>query len=256
MTCHDARDLFSALVDETLGADERGAFDAHLATCADCRRELQRFKDTVALLRAVEPARAPAGFVDRVLAAARPVPWPRRLLRSTSPRGSSRRPVWSRVRRWRPRRRAASRRRLRRHAPSFRHRVRSLRPRARRRKRTGSQRSTRRRGRTTTSRKRRRRRPPETKRSSAPPVSRTPPGISWDRRRKAVRRLRRNPRSSASSRPHRRRPSASREPTRRAPDASSRRLPSRGSTRKRGGPRPARRRRRRSRPPTSRVGWR
>src|SRR5439155_22565576 len=81
MTCHDARDLFSALVDETLGADERGAFDAHLATCADCRRELQRFKDTVALLRAVEPARAPAGFVDRVLAAARPVPWPRRLLR-------------------------------------------------------------------------------------------------------------------------------------------------------------------------------
>src|SRR2546425_7534312 len=82
MTCHDARDLFPALVDEALGADERGALDAHLATCADCRRELQRFKDTVALLRAVEPARAPAGFVDRVLAAARPVPWPRRLLRS------------------------------------------------------------------------------------------------------------------------------------------------------------------------------
>jgi hypothetical protein len=39
-------------------------------------------RDTVALLRAVEPARAPAGFVDRVLGAARPVPWPRRLLRA------------------------------------------------------------------------------------------------------------------------------------------------------------------------------
>ena len=82
MTCHEARELFSVLVDEVLGADERGALDAHLATCADCGRELQRFRDTVALLRAVEPARAPAGFVDRVLEAARPTPWPRRWLRA------------------------------------------------------------------------------------------------------------------------------------------------------------------------------
>ena len=82
MTCHDARELFSVLVDEVLGADERGALDAHLATCADCGRELQRFRDTVALLRAVEPARAPAGFVDRVLEAARPTPWPQRWLRA------------------------------------------------------------------------------------------------------------------------------------------------------------------------------
>jgi len=82
MTCHDARELFSVLVDEVLGADERGALDAHLETCADCRRELQRFRDTVGLLRAVEPARAPAGFVDRVLEAARPTPWPRRWLRA------------------------------------------------------------------------------------------------------------------------------------------------------------------------------
>jgi cytoskeletal protein RodZ len=81
MTCHDAREQFSALVDDALDADGRTALDAHLATCADCRRELQRFRDTVSLVRAVAPVRAPAGFVDRVLEAARPVSWPRRLLR-------------------------------------------------------------------------------------------------------------------------------------------------------------------------------
>jgi hypothetical protein len=82
MTCHDARELFSALVDEALSARERGDLDAHLAGCAECRRELERFQSTVSLLHRVEPARAPAGFVDRVLAGARPAPWYRRLLRA------------------------------------------------------------------------------------------------------------------------------------------------------------------------------
>lgn len=82
MTCHDARELFSALVDDALSAAERGDLDAHLAGCAECRRELERFQSTVSLLHRVEPARAPAGFVDRVLAAARPVPWHRRLVRT------------------------------------------------------------------------------------------------------------------------------------------------------------------------------
>ena len=82
MTCHDAREQLSALIDDALGAEERSAVEAHLATCAECRRELERLRGTVALLRAVEPVRAPAGFVDRVLGAARPVPWPRRLVRA------------------------------------------------------------------------------------------------------------------------------------------------------------------------------
>ncbi len=82
MTCHDARDLFSALADDALTAPERAELDAHLAGCADCRHELARFRATVSLLRAVEPARAPAGFVDRVVAAARPTPWHRRLARA------------------------------------------------------------------------------------------------------------------------------------------------------------------------------
>jgi Putative zinc-finger len=82
MTCSEARELLSAVVDDALDASERDRLDAHLATCADCRREQERVRDTVALLHAVEPARAPVGFVDRVLGAARPVPWPRRLLRA------------------------------------------------------------------------------------------------------------------------------------------------------------------------------
>ena len=82
MICHDCRGLFSALVDDALDAAERTALDNHVAGCVECRRELARFRATVALLRVVEPQRAPAGFVDRVLAAARPEPWHRRLLRA------------------------------------------------------------------------------------------------------------------------------------------------------------------------------
>ena len=82
MTCDEARELFSALLDEALGPEERGAVDAHVATCVDCRRELGLLRNTVALLRRVEPARAPAGFVDRVRAAARPLPRWRRVVRA------------------------------------------------------------------------------------------------------------------------------------------------------------------------------
>ena len=81
MTCHEAREQFTALVDDALRADERATLDAHLAACAECRRELTSFQRAVTLVRAIEPARAPAGFVDRVVAAAQPRPWPARLAR-------------------------------------------------------------------------------------------------------------------------------------------------------------------------------
>ena len=81
MTCSETRDLFSGLADDALTRAERTALDAHLAGCADCRRELAGLLRTVKLVRAIDPAHAPAGFVDRVLAAARPEPWPRRLAR-------------------------------------------------------------------------------------------------------------------------------------------------------------------------------
>ncbi|MBI1737285.1 MAG: zf-HC2 domain-containing protein [Candidatus Rokubacteria bacterium] len=79
MTCADARERFSDLVDDRLAAADRITLDAHLGGCAACRRELKRFRATVALVRSIEPARAPAGFVDRVTAAARPRPWWRRV---------------------------------------------------------------------------------------------------------------------------------------------------------------------------------
>jgi hypothetical protein len=80
MTCHDARESLSAYLDEALSADERRLVEAHLAGCPECARELERLRGTVALLHRVEPAHAPAGFVDRVVEAARPRPWYRRLL--------------------------------------------------------------------------------------------------------------------------------------------------------------------------------
>src|SRR5262249_49133855 len=79
VTCADARDTRSALVDDALVPAERAAVETHLATCADCRRELERLRATVALLQGMERPRAPVGFVDRVVAAVRPEPWPRRL---------------------------------------------------------------------------------------------------------------------------------------------------------------------------------
>ena len=81
MTCSDARDMFSLLADDALTPLERAALDAHLADCAECRRELAGFERTVKLVRAIDPAHAPAGFVERVLAAAqggRPAPSPQR----------------------------------------------------------------------------------------------------------------------------------------------------------------------------------
>jgi Putative zinc-finger len=74
MTCGDARDMFSLLADDALTPLERAALDAHLAECAECRRELAGFERTVKLIRAIDPEHAPAGFVERVLAAAQAAP--------------------------------------------------------------------------------------------------------------------------------------------------------------------------------------
>ena len=80
MTCHDARPQLSALLDDALSVAERQALEAHLAGCAECRRELEQLRETVALLGRLPPVHAPAGFVDRVMEEAYRPPWPRRLL--------------------------------------------------------------------------------------------------------------------------------------------------------------------------------
>ena len=79
MTCPEARELLSALLDDALSTAERQAIDAHLATCAECARELAELRETVALLERLPPVHAPAGFVDRVVETAYRPSWPRRV---------------------------------------------------------------------------------------------------------------------------------------------------------------------------------
>ena len=93
MTCHDARESLSAFLDGTLAPDERREVAAHLEGCPECRRELAGLEQTVALLRRVEPARAPVGFVDRVLEAARPRPGYRRAAAARFPAFSGKQPA-------------------------------------------------------------------------------------------------------------------------------------------------------------------
>jgi hypothetical protein len=80
MTCHEARAALSALLDDELTRSERGEIEAHLAGCPECRRDLEGLRQTAALLHRIEPARAPRGFVERVVATARPRPWYRRVV--------------------------------------------------------------------------------------------------------------------------------------------------------------------------------
>ena len=79
MTCSETRDLLSAWLDQALDAHEREGVEAHLAGCPECRRELEGLRSTVSLLSRVEHARAPVGFVDKVMGEAYPAPWYRKL---------------------------------------------------------------------------------------------------------------------------------------------------------------------------------
>jgi hypothetical protein len=79
MTCPEARELLSALLDDALSPAERQTVDAHLATCAECPRELAALRETVTLLKRLPPVHAPPGFVDRVVETAYRPSWPRRV---------------------------------------------------------------------------------------------------------------------------------------------------------------------------------
>jgi hypothetical protein len=81
MSCDDARARFSELADGQLDAVERAAVETHVGACAECRQEWVAFGRTLSLLHALPRHRAPAGFAERVLAAAHPTPRPRRLAR-------------------------------------------------------------------------------------------------------------------------------------------------------------------------------
>ena len=79
MNCHDARERLSDFLDEALVLGEQREVRSHLEGCPECRRELERLRATLSILSRVERPRAPVGFVDRVIEAARSVPWYRRL---------------------------------------------------------------------------------------------------------------------------------------------------------------------------------
>jgi len=79
MTCSETRELLSAWLDQALDDHERERIEAHLAGCPECRRELEGLRSTVSLLSRVEHARAPLGFVDKVMGEAYPAPWYRKL---------------------------------------------------------------------------------------------------------------------------------------------------------------------------------
>lgn len=75
MTCVENREQHSALLDGELPAAERARVEAHLAGCVECSAELARLARMLGMLHALPAERAPLGFVDRVVAAARPTPW-------------------------------------------------------------------------------------------------------------------------------------------------------------------------------------
>ena len=63
MDCTTTQNMFSALADgELTGADVHRMED-HLATCHNCAREWRLFKESLALLHAIEPAAAPGDLL-------------------------------------------------------------------------------------------------------------------------------------------------------------------------------------------------
>lgn len=83
MECEDLRQQLQRYVDGELPADLRGAVDAHVAGCADCRRLLREEQGwQQAIRRAASYYTAPelvreriAGMTRRAAAAAAPAPW-------------------------------------------------------------------------------------------------------------------------------------------------------------------------------------
>ncbi len=59
---HVSADLLSAYLDHQVTAGERARVDAHLATCAVCRAELESLRQTVALVRALPRVAVPRAF--------------------------------------------------------------------------------------------------------------------------------------------------------------------------------------------------
>lgn len=66
--CTRCRERFSEYLDGLLDAAGRAEADAHLAACADCRRELERWRSTLRDVAALPRQAAPEGFGAGVMA--------------------------------------------------------------------------------------------------------------------------------------------------------------------------------------------
>src|SRR5262249_59543560 len=73
MDCNEVQDLLEGYVLDALSQDEQEQVERHLATCADCQRQLAEYRAVTALLpaalAAASPARPPAALKDRILQA-------------------------------------------------------------------------------------------------------------------------------------------------------------------------------------------
>ena len=58
-----AEELISAYLDKSVSAEERDFFERHIASCANCRAQLEATRSMVAALRAMPAVKAPHSFV-------------------------------------------------------------------------------------------------------------------------------------------------------------------------------------------------
>jgi anti-sigma-K factor RskA len=68
---NDIHDLLGAYCTDALDTDERAAFEAHLATCDQCRTEAVDFREVLAALADAHPVRPPQDLEDAVMAGVR-----------------------------------------------------------------------------------------------------------------------------------------------------------------------------------------
>jgi hypothetical protein len=65
--CREIRELLSQLVDGEIPVDLRAKVDRHLSVCPSCRSAFNELKQTVALLRGLEPVQPPPWLEGRIM---------------------------------------------------------------------------------------------------------------------------------------------------------------------------------------------
>ena len=66
MECEKVRDQFSSLLEGDLNPIEEKIVRDHLVSCAECRKELERFEKTMHWLHSIEEVEVPDGFLSGI----------------------------------------------------------------------------------------------------------------------------------------------------------------------------------------------